>query len=133
MDKRGSARLRAYRRAYRELAGELGVRLAGEDNPSKAFPPYSKGDILGLIYDGQALTWEMPKDKWDRLLVLLARGIKQGNLRNGEAMTLAGKIDHYANLVNGKFECCLLIHLVQDDRSKDLLVKVGKQARVSMA
>ena len=68
----------------------------------------------------------------DRLLVLLARWIKQGNLRNGEAMTLAGKTNHYANLVNGKFECCLLIHLVQDDRSKDLLVKVGKQARVSM-
>ena len=65
------------------------MRLAGEDNPSKAFPPSSKGIILGLIYDGQAWTWEMPKDKSDRMFVLLAKGIKQGNLRNEEAMTLA--------------------------------------------
>ena len=76
MDGRGSARLRAYRRAYRELAGELGLRLAGEDNPSKAFPPSSKGEILGLIYDGQAWTWEMPKDKSDRLLVLLGDQVR---------------------------------------------------------
>ena len=89
VDMSSSARLRAYKRAYRELAVELGVRLGGEDNPSKAFPPSSKGIILGLIYDGQAWTWEMPKDKSDRMFVLLAKGIKQGNLRNEEAMTLA--------------------------------------------
>ena len=67
VDGKGSVRLRAYREAYRTLVEEVGVRLAGEDNPSKAFPPSTKGEILGLIYDGEAWTWEIPKDKLDRM------------------------------------------------------------------
>ena len=69
-DGKGSLRLRAYREAYRSLAEEVGVRLASEDNPSKAFPPSTKGEILGLIYDGEAWRSEIPKDKLKRMLVI---------------------------------------------------------------
>ena len=54
----------------------------------------------------------------DRLLVLLSKGIKQGSLMKGEAETLAGKINHYSNLVSGRYERCLIIHLVRDRDSK---------------
>ena len=101
-DGKGSLRLRAYREAYRSLAEEVGVRLASEDNPSKAFPPSVKGEILGLIYDGEAWKWEIPSDKLDRMLVLLGTGIRQRYLTNGEAMTLSGK------------RWCLITHLVDD-------------------
>ena len=46
VDGKGSLRLRAYREAYRSLAKEEGVRLASEDNPSKAFPPSVKDEIF---------------------------------------------------------------------------------------
>ena len=45
----GSARLRGYRMAYRDLVGEMAVRLASEDNPIKAFAPSPVGEILGII------------------------------------------------------------------------------------
>ena len=61
------------------------------------------------------------------LLVLLAKGIRQGFLTNGEAMTLTGKLDHYANIVNGRYERCLIMHMVEDQE-----VKARKQARTAM-
>ena len=67
---------------------------------------------MGLIYDGVKWTWKMPDDKSARLLVLLGKGIREGQLLNKEAMSLAGKINHY-----GK---------------KDKMVKVDYQARVAM-
>ena len=85
----------------------MGVRLASEDNPSKAFAPSDEGEILGLLYDERRWTWRIPSDKSDRLLVLLGKGIKQGSLKKEEAETLAGKINHYSNLVNGRYESCL--------------------------
>ena len=75
------------------------MRLASEDNPSKAFPISTKGVILGLIYDREVWTWEIPRDKLDRLLVLLAKEIRHGNPFNGEAMTLAGKLTYYCNQI----------------------------------
>ena len=54
------------------------MRLASEDNPSKAFPPSEKVEILGLQYDGGKWTWNMSSAKRDRLLVLIAKGIRQG-------------------------------------------------------
>ena len=132
VDGKGSLRLRAYREAYRSLAEEVGVRLASEDNPSKAFPPSVKGEILGLIYDGEAWKWEIPTDKLDRMLVLLGTGIRQRYLTNGEAMTLSGKLNHYSPVVQGKFERGLITHLVDDGQPKDLRVKVPRQTIFAM-
>jgi hypothetical protein len=56
--------------------------------------------------------------------VLLAKFIRDGELMNVEAMTLAGKLNRYSNLVEGKFECCLIIHLVKDKAGKK---EVGRQ------
>ena len=84
-----------YRQEYRGLAKRLGVRLASEDNPSKAFPPTGKGEILGLEYDGINWTWNMTEAKRERLLVLLGKGVRQGHLENRETQVLAGKINQY--------------------------------------
>ena len=92
----------------------LGIRLASEDNPSKAFPPSDKGEILGMDYDG--VNWNMNQAKRTRLLILIAKGIRQGYLLNSEARVLAGKVNHYMDVVGGKFERCLLIHLVKEEK-----------------
>ena len=131
-DRLGSARLTMYGIVYRELAEEMGIRLASEDNPAKAFPPSVRGEVLGLIYDGVKWTWEIPEGKSTRLLVLLGKSIREGKLLNVEAMQLAGKLNHYSNLVGGQFERCLLIHLVKDKAAKKEEVTIGKQARSQM-
>ena len=48
--------LRKYREEYRGLARRIGVRLASEDNPGKAFPPSTRVEIFGLEYDTEAWT-----------------------------------------------------------------------------
>ena len=74
----------------------------------------------------------MPSDKSNRLLVLVGKGIRQGKLLKEEAMTLEGKINHYSNLVRGKFKRCLVLHLVRDkDKKKDEVV-INKQARTQL-
>ena len=64
-----------------------------------------------------------------RLLILIAKGIRQGYLLNSEARVLAGKVNHYMDVVGGKFERCLLIHLVKEEKGDMEIVEVGKQAR----
>jgi len=128
----GDPTLWKYREEYRGLAERIGVRLASEDNPSKAFPPSSSGEVLGLEYDTVRWTWNMPRDKRCRLQVLLGKGIRQGYLENGEAQVLAGKVNHYSNLVSGRFERTLIIHLVNEKKRKDEKVVIGKQARAQM-
>ena len=82
------------------------------------------------MYDGVEWVWKMPEEKSTRLLVLLGKFIREGKLQNGEAMTLAGKLNHYSNLVGGKYERCFVIHLVKDKAWKETMVTVGKEARV---
>ena len=124
--------LRCYREEYRSLASKLGIRLASEDNPSKAFPPSCVGEILGLVYNTEKWTWNMTEAKRVRLQVLVAKGIRQGTLLNEEAKVLAGKINHYSNIIGGKYERCLIIHIVDEAKKKDEVVVVGKQARVQL-
>ena len=128
----GDGTLDRYRQEYRGLAERLGVKLASEDNPSKAFPPTGKGEILGLEYDGINWTWNMTESKKDRFLMLLYKGVMQGHLENRETQVLAGKINHYSALVNGKFERCLIIHQVDEGKKQSDEIVIGKQARVQM-
>ena len=45
---------------------------------------------------------------------------------------LAGKINHYSNLVKGRFERCLIIHLVDEGKAQAEKRVIGKQARTQM-
>ena len=67
--KKGSAVLMKYREEYRGVSKRVGVMLASEDNPRKAFPPSTRGEILGLNYDTEAWTWNMTDTKRERLQV----------------------------------------------------------------
>ena len=90
-DKKGSGTLRCYREEYRSVASWIGIRLASKDNPSKAIPQSCRGEILGLLYNTELWTWNMTEAKRVRLQKLLAKGIRQGTLVNGDAQVLAAK------------------------------------------
>ena len=59
----GSAALGRFREAYQQVAAQVGVKLAPEDDPDKAFAPTTAGTVLGVRYDTVAWTWEIPADK----------------------------------------------------------------------
>ena len=114
-DTAGSSRLWKYLKSYKAIAGEIGVRLAPEDDPSKAFPPQARGEILGIEYDGDKRTWMIPEAKGLRILASLGEAIRAGSIRNDDAMSLAGKLVHYSEMVEGRYNRCLLIHLGHAD------------------
>ena len=126
----GSLKMWEYLRCYRSLAAELGVRLAPEDDPSKAFPPSSSGEILGLLYDGSSWKWQMPVSKGLRLLYSLGTIIRSGEVTNGVMQTVAGRINHYSILVNGKFNRCLLLHIAKEDEEDDTVIVIRKQRMI---
>ena len=64
--------------------------------------------------------------------MLLGKGVREGKLLNEEVQVIAGKINHYANLVKGKFERSLIIHAVEEKKSKKEVIVIEKQARVQM-
>ena len=128
----GSKMLWSYLKSYRSLAEELGIRLAPEDDPSKAFPPSPAGEILGIEYDGEKMTWAMPASKGQRLLVMLGRALTAGWIRNDDALSLAGRVNHYSGMVHGKFNRCLIIHLGDAEGRDDDEIRIKRQTKLCL-
>ena len=99
----GSLGLWKYLKCYRAIADEIGVRLAPEDDPLKAFPLQESGEILGIEYNGTTRTWTIPEAKGLRILAALGEAIRARSIRNDAALSLAGKLNHYSEMVEGKF------------------------------
>ena len=131
-DSKGSWFLRRYWNCYRKIAEEIGVSLAGEENPSKAFGPSIQGEILGLMYNSVDWTWWIPKDKSDRLIMELKEVFEEGKAENQELMKIAGKVQHYHRLVGGKFERSLIIHSIKNEKPKKAEVFLDKETRKQM-
>ena len=93
-----------YFAKYRELSKRLGVELAPLDDPGKAFPPCTKGEILGLIYDTEAWVWSLPDEKGRRLLALLWKVMKDKGSSVKTMLTLMGRLNHYMDVIGGRFE-----------------------------
>ena len=45
---------------------------------------------------------------------------------------VAGRINHYSNMVNGKFNRCLLVHLGKSEEKDETVIKIGTQAMLSL-
>merc|ERR1711867_83876 len=65
-------------------------------------------------------------------MVQIGEAIRSGYIKNGDAVSLAGKINHYSNMVNGKFNRCLLVHLGNADERDEKVIKIGNQAMLSL-
>ena len=48
---------------YRQIAEELGVRLADESDKDKAFRSSNEGKVFGILYDLQRWVWWISEDK----------------------------------------------------------------------
>ena len=108
----GSAALGRFREAYQQVAEQLGVKLASEDDPDKAFAPATVGTVLGVRYDTVAWTWSIPEDKLGRLNEQVLAALHAVALPRHEVWSLVGRIIHYCPLVaSGRFNIHHLINI----------------------
>jgi hypothetical protein len=106
----GCDSLERFEKAYRDIAADVGVKLAPTTDPEKAFCGATKGVILGVAYDTVNWTWAIPEDKLARILAQLRTGLSQEQLLQHEVWSLVGRILHYAPLIPcGKFNIGELI------------------------
>ena len=123
----GSGALERFRLAYRQVADQLGVRLAPEDDPDKAFAPSTVGTVLGVRYDTVAWTWEIPEDKLGRLNEQILAALHAAALSRREVWSLVGRIIHYCPLVAaGRFNVNHLIRINGKAGGKDDLVPLDE-------
>ncbi len=66
--------------AFREIAAEVGVKLAPRDDHDKSFAPCTARVVFGVHYDTVAWTWAIPEEKLARTCGLIESAMEQGSL-----------------------------------------------------
>ena len=126
----GSTALQVFREVYRKVAEEVGVRLAPEDDPEKAFAPTTLGTVLGVSYNTVAWTWEIPADKLGRLNGQLMAALGSVELKQKEVWSLVGRVIHYCPLVaGGRFNIHHLVKMNGKGGDGRAMVKLTEGAK----
>ena len=124
--RKGTGAVGQFYKEYRSVCDRIGVSLASEDDPDKAFGPRTEGVILGIQFDLKKMTWWMPHTKADRLLALLW-GIKvegQSSIKNLERTS--GKLNHYCCVIEfGRWERSWILGLQRETDNPLEVVRVG--------
>jgi len=126
--------VRDFREAYAKVAAEVGVRLAPEDDPEKAFGPRHDGTVLGIHYNTLNWTWEIPADKLGRLIHQIDQALAAEWLWQEQIWSLVGRIIHYAPLVrDGRFHIRHLIKANNLSKMKKYRVALETGAKRQLA
>jgi len=126
----GSTEVFRFEQAYRDVAAEVGVKLAPTSDPDKAFSPTTAGVVLGVKYDSVAWTWSLPPDKLNRVLLQLSKAVDADTILQVEMASIAGRILHYAALVPlGKFNIVHILKAVHAVPNKNDLLTVTSNLR----
>jgi hypothetical protein len=106
----GCSSLVRFEEAYRKFAADVGIQLAPDTDPDKAFRSATKGVILGVCYDTVAWTWSIPQEKLAKVLHQLKSAMTEDTLPQHEVWSLVGRVLHYAPLIpSGRFNIDELI------------------------
>jgi hypothetical protein len=126
----GCDSLHKFEQAFREVAADIGVKLAPTTDPDKAFCNATAGVILGVHYDTVTWTWSIPPEKLARVLDQLRAGLSKHHLPQHEVWSLVGRILHYAPLVPcGRFNIGELIIANSYSKYRNDLVEMTSDIR----
>ena len=78
------------------------------------------------------MSWAMPVSKGLRILATLGEALRTWHIRNDEALSLVGRANHYSEMVQGKGNRCLLIHLGDAEAEDDVDIKILRQTKLCM-
>ena len=120
-------------RTYRELCEHIGVRLASEAEPDKAFAPTKKGVMLGILYDIDAFSWSIAENKAEAIMGLLFQVKEDETVTNSNLEILVGKMNHYMHLFEAKWERQLITACFDPSSQKDKSMVISDGARSQAA
>ena len=108
----GSEEVDRFHSIYQDICSFLGVKLASEDDPDKAFKPKTEGQVLGVDYDSTSMTWHLRQDKLSIILGMIEEILEDGEATVRMLKKLCGKPVDLRSLIPGaKFH---LAHLLMD-------------------
>ena len=110
---------------YRQLCSDVGVSLASEGDPDKAFSPCTEGIILGIVYDTKDFTWHIREDKIARIVNTIKDILEKSELTMGEIWSIVGKILNIKDLVEpGRHYVGELLRLYIISQDKEEVVRL---------
>ena len=100
----------------REVCSRIGVRLAPDDDPEKAFDAATSGVILGLSYDTRKWLWTFSPSKITRLEIQLHTILDNDEVEASLLKSVAGKLNHYHRVISprGRWERGYLVYKAAD-------------------
>ena len=126
---RESGHCEAFYRAYREVCSRVGVSLASEEDPDKAFAPCTSGTVLGIEYNIKDWCWRIPDSKVSYMMDTLFDMVEKKSVTMEQCMTLAGRLNHYHILVpGGTWERQWLQGLVDPEAPKQKRIRPSELA-----
>ena len=129
----GTEEIFMFERTYREVAEEIGVRLAPTDDPDKAFKPCNSGTVLGVLYNTTDWTWSIPHEKEIRIVLQLREALELSHMRQADIWSLVGRILHYCPLIPaGRFNIDRLIKANNVSTDRRYPVELGPDIKRQM-
>jgi hypothetical protein len=126
----GCPSLRMFEQAYKAVAADLGVKLAPDTDPDKAFSCTTAGVVLGVHYDTVSWTWSIPQEKLARVLSQIQTGLDSDTMMQHEVWSLVGRLIHYAPLIPcGKFNIGSLIAASATSTDRNYVVTVTAEVK----
>lgn len=122
---KGSKLLDVFDNCFKEVASELGIKLAPRDDPEKSFGPRTWGVVLGVFYDTENWTWGLPQEKLLRLLHQIDLIQNRRTVRQDEIWSLTGRILNVKPLVPlGRFHISNLMTANRTSTNASDLVEI---------
>ena len=85
----GDGSVSTFYKAYRRVSEMVGVSLADESDPDKAFNATYRGKVVGVTYDLLEWRWWLSEDKVVSILRMLAHVRDSAKVLNGELLSLS--------------------------------------------
>merc|ERR1712215_499851 len=119
---------------HRSICDRVGIRLAPETDKEKAFSCETAGTVLGVKYDTVTWSWNIDSEKLKCILHVLYDMSVSESVTNATALSISGKIVHYAPLfASSKWWKKPLTDLPDQDANKKSLIKITDSVRLCLS
>ena len=112
--------LSKFDECFRQVAEQVGVKLAPRDDHDKTFGPCQRGVVFGIEYDTAEWTWALRPEKLGRIVAAIREAMGSQWLEAKKVQSLAGKLINVRPLIPaGKFNIDKIMKLLADSCSSE--------------
>ena len=115
--------LMRFDNCFKQVAEQLGVKLAPRDDHDKTFGPCRKGVVFGVEYDTAEWTSALRPEKSERIVAGIREALGSDELEAKKVQSLAGKLINVRALIPaGKFNIDKIMKMLADSSQMDTAV-----------